>query len=72
MTNKSDEIRLEQFRCPHCHGMVKSLWNIETTGLVVCVAKCPEGRYAMKLEDCEVVDEVVEGEFLDEIEEEVG
>jgi len=70
MTNKEDEIRLQNHRCPYCHAPVQSSWNLKTTGMVVCSAKCKEGKYLMKPEDCLIEDEVIMDEFLDEVEEE--
>jgi len=68
MTNKSDEIKLKDFRCPYCGSPVVSSWNLDTTGLVYCKNKCKEGKFLMDPEDCQIVDSVVEGEFLEDIE----
>ena len=69
MTNKEDEIRLQYHRCPYCGSPVKSSWNLKTTGLVYCIAKCEEGKYLMKPEDCTIIEDIVDGEFLEEVEE---
>ena len=57
MSNEEDEVRLMFFRCPYCGGRVKSVWNLETTGLVTCTAKCERGVVAMGPEDCVIVEE---------------
>jgi hypothetical protein len=71
MTNKSDEILLQNHRCPYCNSHVQSSWNLETTGLVYCKKKCKEGKYLMKPSECVIVDDMVDGEFLEDIESEV-
>ena len=68
MTNKSDEIKLKDFRCPYCGSPVQSSWNLKTTNRVYCKMKCSEGKFLMKPEDCQIVDDMVEGEFLEDIE----
>jgi hypothetical protein len=68
LTNKSDEILLQNHRCPHCGAGVVSSWNLETTGLVYCEKKCKEGKYLFKPSMCEIIEDVVDGEFLEDIE----
>lgn len=70
LTNKEDEIRLQYHRCPYCGSPVKSSWNLKTTGLVYCKAKCPQGKYLMKPEECDFVDNDFMGdvEFLEDVE----
>jgi len=57
MVQKEIDYELLLFRCPHCKGPVRWHWNKATTGKVYCQNKCPEGRFLMELEDCQMVDE---------------
>lgn len=70
MTNKEDEIRLQNHRCRFCGARVKSVWNLKTTQQVVCVERCKEGRYAMDVHECVIIDDTVDAdiEFLEDVE----
>lgn len=52
MTKAEDMHLIKNLRCPHCHAPVEPSWNLNSTGMVVCIAKCKLGKFLMDPVDC--------------------
>lgn len=71
MSKRDDVFRLEFLRCPECHSRLDSVWNLSTTGLVMCTnTDCKKGGIAVLPSDCvDISDEEMELCMIEDLEE---